>query len=110
MRTIGRWRTAPLKRSLSKSPKKPSSSWRRRLKPASVYIASLTLLSACAPSTAPRIDLTPEKLCSQWQQIKVRPADRFTEPTAKEILANNEAREAIGCVYEKPTTAIKALS
>jgi len=68
------------------------------------------LLSACAQNTAPKIDLTPERLCGQWHQVNVRPADKLTEPTAKAILANNEAREAIGCVYEKPTTAIKALS
>jgi hypothetical protein len=32
----------------------------------------------------------------------VRPADKLTQQTAVAILANNEAREAIGCKYEAP--------
>ena len=35
--------------------------------------------------------------------MNVRPADKLTQETAVALLANNEAREAIGCKYEPPT-------
>jgi hypothetical protein len=32
----------------------------------------------------------------------VRPDDRLSPPTAREILLNNEGREAAACPYEPP--------
>lgn len=52
----------------------------------SVAIAS----SGCA--SAPKPEGTAEQICRSWKEIGVRKADKFTTETAREIVANNEAR------------------
>lgn len=46
--------------------------------------------SGCA--TPPKAEGTAEQMCRSWREIGVRKADKFTTETAREIVANNEAR------------------
>lgn len=52
--------------------------------------ASALALSGCA--TPPKPEGTAEQLCRSWREIGIRKADRITTDTAREIVANNEAR------------------
>lgn len=46
--------------------------------------------SGCA--TPPKPEGTAEQLCRSWREIGIRKADKITTDTAREIVANNEAR------------------
>jgi hypothetical protein len=68
--------------------------------------AALALAGCVTQPERVAIDVGP--LCAgAWRQINVRPEDKLTEPTAIAIEANNVAREAAGCKYEKPATMPK---
>ncbi len=43
-------------------------------------------------STPPKPEGTAEQLCRSWREIGIRKADKITTDTAREIVANNEAR------------------
>ena len=52
--------------------------------------ATAALNSGCAPQ--PKPEGTAEQICRSWKEIGIRKADRLTTDTAREIVANNEAR------------------
>lgn len=66
-----------------------------------LLLMSTTLLSACASNTVAIASLCgSDKQKASWESITVLKADKLTEPTAKQILQNNVAHEA---VCGKPT-------
>lgn len=73
-----------------------------------IGLAAALALAGCA--TAPeKVAIDASALCAgAWRQINVRPADKLTEETSSAIEANNVAREAAGCKYEKPAPAAAA--
>ncbi len=48
------------------------------------------IASGCAQQ--PKPEGTAEQMCRSWREIGVRKADKFSPDTAREIVANNEAR------------------
>lgn len=48
------------------------------------------IAEGCAPP--PKPEGTAEQLCRSWREIGIRKADKLTTETAREIVANNEAR------------------
>lgn len=47
-------------------------------------------VSGCAPE--PKPEGTAQQLCRSWKEVGIRKADKLTTDTAREIVANNEAR------------------
>ena len=68
-----------------------------------MLLSALVLLSACAETTATTADLS--LVCPGWKQITITKSDQITEPTAKQIEGNNEARKAAGCTPPTPAKA-----
>lgn len=57
-------------------------------------IAALILMTLAAGGCAKdeRPEGTAAQLCRSWKEVGIRKADKLTTDTAREIVANNEAR------------------
>ena len=55
-----------------------------------ICASTAVIAEGCAPP--PKPEGTAEQLCRSWREIGIRKADRITTDTAREIVANNEAR------------------
>lgn len=53
-------------------------------------VAVCLLTSGCAQQ--PKPEGTAQIICRSWKEIGIRKADKLTTDTAREIIANNEAR------------------
>lgn len=63
---------------------------------APLLLTSTTLLGGCASTTVAIASLCgSDKQTASWESITVLKADKITQPTAKQILQNNVAHEAV---------------
>ncbi|MGL4397646.1 MAG: hypothetical protein ACRCS9_13985 [Hyphomicrobium sp.] len=70
-----------------------------RLSKLTLSLAVLALLSGCGANTVTTAWI---KCPAGWQDIRIKNADKLTEPTAQAIEGNNEARRANGCPVAEP--------
>ncbi len=61
-------------------------------------VASLALLSACAPTPKPA-PIAHDELCKSWTHGTISRDDKLTEKTAADQEARNNSRPAWGCEY-----------
>ena len=55
--------------------------------------ASIAATASSGCTQAPKPEGTAVQMCRGWKEVGIRKADKLTTDTAREIVANNEARQ-----------------